>query len=466
MVLVFLVVDTKPNLMKHQFVTLVVLTIFGCIDPGTQLVAATPKLLHEEVVTKFSAANNGATPMWCYSAPLIVRDGEDVFVSIIETGEDVPPLCNTRWQLWKREESGWRVVLTERDYRQREPCPLAKLPGGELFLSANPSLTKPGTRYRACKPTVFRIQDAGKQMLAVTEEPRWSEVANFNDHSYRGFAADGARGELLLLNIDTKTSEQFVSFRDRRGAWQSRGKIVFPIRAAYPQVALRDRAAHVMAIGDIREPNKEWEEFKREVTKRKWDYVFRRLFYCYTSDILRAGFSKPIEIDSVEETAGHILNLDLHIDQDGAAHVLYLKKPQQHKFMRDRYFPREEMTSHLEYVVIRDGRVESRNTLAETPKKNVGYEPSYARFHVAPEGKLSVVIAGKWKETDKPDRDANVIVGIKPLEAARELPLEHPFRSFFIASPTGGCRPSTRIDLFGTADDIPNLRYASFEMQE
>ncbi len=39
-------------------------------------------------------------------------------------------------------------------------------------------------------------------------------------------------------------------------------------------------------------------------------------------------FSKRIEIDTVEKTAGHIRNLDLFVGAAGAAHLLYLKRPQ------------------------------------------------------------------------------------------------------------------------------------------
>ena len=67
------------------------------------------------------------------------------------------------------------------------------------------------------------------------------------DHSYRGFGADGATGELLLLNVNAKTAKYFLSHRDRDGKWNARGTIGFPIRGAYPQVALRNGAAHVLA---------------------------------------------------------------------------------------------------------------------------------------------------------------------------------------------------------------------------
>lgn len=45
----------------------------------------------EEDITTCLPPNNGAGPFWCYGSPLIVRIGDDVFVSAMETGENVPP---------------------------------------------------------------------------------------------------------------------------------------------------------------------------------------------------------------------------------------------------------------------------------------------------------------------------------------------------------------------------------------
>ena len=435
-----------------------------CTLPGN-VFGESPQVIREEIVTRFAAANNGAGPLWCYASPLLVRDGKEVYVSIIETGQDVPPLCNTRFQLWKRLDTSWRAIATEQSYRQREPCPLAFLPGRGLFVSTNPSLTEPGTRYRACLPTVFQLRDQPQGMLATRELPVWSERANFNDHSYRGFAADRTSGELLLLNIDTKTSEQFVSLRKSDATWIPRGKIVFPIRAAYPNVAIRDGAAHVMAIGDIREPVEQWQQLKREVLNREWDYVFRRLFYAWSADIREGTFGPPIEVDSVEQTGGHILNLDILVDQQGDAHLLYLKQPHQHAFLRDRYFPGQPMTKSLMYVVLTRGRVVERTTLAETPLSGEGFEPTYARFHVAPNEVVSVVLAGTLQSTSGTPEFVNLVQQIRPAKPAVKLELTHPFRTFFVNTPRGGSQPSRTLDLFGTSDDVPNLRYAEIELR-
>lgn len=421
----------------------------------------------EEIVTKPTPADNGAGPLWCYGSTVIARQADDVFLSVIETGKDVPPLCNTRWQLWHRSPDGWRVEQSENEYRQREPCPIALFRQGPVFLSVNPSIEPVGTKYGRCEPLVLEFDPANLSAGAKTHEPAWAEGTYFTDHSYRGFAADGANGELLLLNINAKTSAQFVSYRDSQGKWNAKGKIEFPIRACYPQVALRNGSAHAMAIGDIVEPVEEWRKLKFEKVKREWDYVFRRLFYTYSNNIGTSDFCTPIEVDTVEETGGHIQNLDLYIDEAGAAHLLYLKRPHQYEFIRDKYFPGQAMTARLEYAVVKEGKVVSTRTLAQTPAGPTGLEPSFGRFHVGSAGALYVIAAGTGIE--KSQRIFSNYIG--RIGAGGEQPaferieLKHPFHNFFTNTPRGGSAPSDVIDLFGTADDGPNLRYARIRIE-
>jgi hypothetical protein len=421
----------------------------------------------EEVVTRYTPANNGAGPLWCYGSTVIARQGGDVFLSVIETGEDVPLLCNTRWQLWHRSADGWKLAQAEKEFRQREPCPLAVFQEGPVFLSVNPSTEPAGTKYGPCNPLVLEFDPANPSAPAKTHKPAWADGSYFTDHSYRGFAADGANGELLLLNINAKTSEQFVSYRDSQGKWHSKGTITFPIRACYPQVALHGGSAHVMAIGDIVEPVDEWRKLKYEKLKRDWDYVFRRLFYTYTNNIRSTGFSAPIEIDTVEKTCGHISNLDLYIDNTGAAHLLYLKQPHQYEFIRDKYFPGEAMAVYLEHVTVKDGKVLSRQTLAERPAGPNGFEPSFGRFHISGEDELYVIAAGTSVENGQ--RTYGNFLGRIP--AGKDKPkferieLKHPFGNFFTNTPRGGSKPSDIIDIFGIANDNPNLRYARIHIE-
>jgi hypothetical protein len=429
----------------------------------------------EEVVATFAPANNGAGPLWCYGSTIIGRLGENVYLSVIETGKDVPPLCNTRWQLWRRgtplrgnpNADGWKLMQTEKEFRQREPCPIAVFEKGSFFLSVNPSIEPAGTQYGPCKPLVLEFDPQNFDVTPKMHEPIWADGSYFTDHSYRGFAADGDRGELLLLNINAKTGEQFVSYRDGRGRWHQKGKIKFPIRACYPQVALRDGSAHVLAIGDIVEPIEEWRKLKFEKLNRQWDYVFRRLFCTYTDNIRTTGFGEPIESDTVEKTCGHIQNLDLHVDSAGAAHLLYLKRPHQYEFIRDKYFPGEPMTAHLEYVVVKAGKVALHKTLVETSEGSSRLEPAFARFHVGPDEELYAIVAGT--EAGQKQRGFGNYIGRIRTGSGRSsfvrIDLRHPFHNFFTNTPRGGSKPSDIIDLFGTADDSPNLRYAQVRLQ-
>lgn len=421
----------------------------------------------EEIVTSYTSADNGAGPLWCYGSTVIARRGDDVYLSAIETGKDVPPLCNTRWQLWHRSSDGWRMEQSEKEYRQREPCPIGLFQRGSIFLSVNPSTEPVGTKYGRCEPLVLEFDPSNLSAGAKSLTPAWAEGSYFTDHSYRGFAADGTSGELLLLNINAKTSAQFVSYRDKAGQWRPKGKIEFPIRACYPQVALHNGAAHVMAIGDIVEPVEQWRKLKFETTKREWDYVFRRLFYTYTNNIRTSDFRTPIEIDSAEQTCGYIQNLDLYADPTGAAHLLYLKRPYQYDFIRDKYFPGQKMTASLEYVIVKDGKLVPRRTLAQTPDGPTGFEPSFGRFHVGSAGTLYIIAAGTSIEKNQ-RTFGNFLARIADANEPptfEQIKLQHPFHSFFTNTLRGGSAPSDVIDLFGTADDNPNLRYARIRIE-
>jgi hypothetical protein len=422
----------------------------------------------EEVVTSYAPANNGASPLWCFGSTVIARDGEEVFLSSIETGKDVPPLCNCRWQFWHRTAAGWKLIQSEQNYREREPCPIAVIPGGPVFLSANPSTKPPGTQYGECRPVVMKFDHKDPAAPPLKEEPAFADGTYFTDHSYRGFGADGVTGELLLLNVNAKTAKYFVSQRDRGGTWRERGTIGFPIRGAYPQVALRKGAAHVLAIGDIVEPNEEWRKLKEEKTKAKWDYVFRRLFYTYTPDIANKPFAEPLEVATVDSTGGSISNLDLFIDANGTAHLLYLKSPYANPIIREKYFPKAENNTYLEYTIIKDGKVTSRATLAEASKDSTPFTPGYARFHVGTGERLYVIAYGSMKDEAGKMVTGNFLAAVpsgsdKPV--FKRLNMKHPLSNYFTNTPRGGSKPGDVIDLHGVGTDSLNLRYARIRLK-
>lgn len=418
------------------------------------------RVITEETIATCEPPNNGAGPLWCYGAPLIARVGDEVYASVMETGAGVPPLCNTRPRLYrKRGNEDWQMLWTPPAFREREPCPLVTLPQGRLSLSVNTSATPPGTQYGKCEP---RLLEFSRNAPSIPKEhtPPFPQTATLTDHSYRGIAADSQRGEILLLHIDARTGEYHYALWKNDGRWDAPGVLSFPIRACYPQVALRNRSACVLAIGDIVEPVEEWRRYKREKTQREWDYVFRRLFFTWTPNVLSEPFSPPIEIDNVDATGGHISNLDLWLDRQGTAHLLY-QRQQTTPLLRERYFPTLPLRATLEHCALKEGRVVQRQTLMEGGEGlNTPY-PLYARLH-SPDGKrLLVVYAASHADGTRWN-------GFFPLLPRRgepqTLPLREPFSVFFTACERGGNSPSRILDLFGIAQEPSVLRYAGIDL--
>lgn len=439
----------------------------------------------EEIVTTYEPPNNGSGPLWCYGSPVIARDGDAVFCSVPETVAGAKPLCNTRWQLFMRRdgEAGFTRVQAGPGPAEREPCPMARLAGGRILLSVNPR-----TRYRetwntgeswACHPHLLQFDAGAPTRPPLALQPVWDQDYEFTEHSYRGIAADAGRGEILLLNIVGHEGQAW-SFMDGSGAWTRNGMIRFPLRACYPHVALVNRAACIMAVSDIVEPNLEWRDYKRRVTGNEWDYDFRQLYFTWTPDLTSTPFSPILTVASVDETCGHIRNLDLWIGPDGDAHLLWLERNVWHAFMRDAFFPGLPITVALKYARVRHGEVIARRTLAQCEEDSSRRQP--AQEHIFVPGRTAEVPMRGPRPTCgafhaiAPDQ-ALVIYHLSdeqgaagglyvepfppaPVRAPVRLPLAHPMHTFFTATPRNGTPASAVIDLFGVGAEPNTVRYA------
>jgi len=414
----------------------------------------------EEEVYDFVSPENGSGPLWSYGCTVIARSGVDVVVSQMETGVDVPKLCNTRWRLLRRGKDGWDCFAEAAGYRQREPCPLAILPGGRVYLNVNDSTQPPGTMYGACEPHMLQFTLGSDPGSPVKIVPEWAGIPSFSDHSYRGFATDPNTDQLLMFNIDNKTSVQHWCLLAADGKTVRNGTVTFPIRACYPQVALKRGAAHILAVGDIYEPVEEWREFKFQQTKRKWDYVFRILYYAWTPNIHGQDFNTPIEIANVDETAGHITNHDLWIAPDGAAYIVYSQRDVQSALMRDRFFPDKSTIDSLYLAVVKDGAVADRRMLMDGKD---GRQPDCARFHETPAGTVYLVMYVGGNEP------GNVLMQVYPPKKDAELvpiPFEKPFTSFCLTSERAGNRPSMIVDILGNRGRGDKLSYGQVALKE
>lgn len=442
----------------------------------------------EEPIYLYTDAKNGAPPFWCIGNSCIVRYGNDVFVSGLETLQNVKPLNNVHWLLFKREQNGWQLQRAD-EGRQREPCPLAVFSDGRLFLSTNPTLTEPGIYQGPANPHLLQFKTDDLSAPPVALQPVWDQNPGFREHSYRGIGVDGVNHEIAVFN-NYGYEEQYWAFLNRRGEWENRGTITYPVRRAYQNIALVNGVCHVHAQANIIEPNQKWSAWKKNypnwpawktaLYQRGWEYVFRQLFYYRNSGISHGQFGEPLEIENVDATAGYVRNLDLWIAPDGAAHLLYLKKTIDTPEMRDAFFPGLPLTTSLEYCIIAENQVLHRCTLVSGSEDLSDELPVEARLHESADGRLFMIYA--TENSMEQDCIGNYLVGANYLveiaggkcaSTPVRLPMQKPLMTFMTANKRNGCAPSDWIDLYGCdlrkwENDLPSqatLRYARIRLQ-
>jgi hypothetical protein len=444
-------------------------------------------LVAEETIDTVGNPRNGASPLWCYGSHIMVRARDTLYLSLLRPDEGVPVYCNTHWELWRRDNQGWNEMYRGGEALEREPCPIGLLGEGELVLSIQPKYApRPfgrgdGEYSWFCQPELLGIdlfETGDNDKVFSNFHPVFPVGSVFREHSYRGFGVDRVNREILLLVLEQTDEHYQPTYLSRDGIWHPLPLLKFPIRGCYPQVSLCDRKAHVLAIGDIVEPVDEWRQAKSEEFNREWDYVFRRLFYAWSPDLEADGFQTPVEIDSVDETAGYILNLDLHVDADDRAHVLYLKMPYQHAFMRDRWFPGEAMTVSLEYVALDKGQVVMRKTLRqglaeeELSDSQDTMRLNYGRLHPLPDGTLGVVYSGSWSGPDGGTESGLFLSRLATdgdVEETISLSGERPLTgAFFTNTPRGGSDVGNHLDLVGAFSDGDSfeMRYMGYEIKD
>ena len=414
----------------------------------------------EEEVYRYEPANNGAGPMWCSGSTCLVRIGENVFASGLETLAQRKPLNNCRWLLFQRGVNGWELQQSDPNGSTREPCPLVAFDDGRLFLSANPTLTPADQHAGPARPEILQFDSAHPKAPFQTILPQWDGEPPFSEHSYRSFAADGARGELILLqNIGYAHAEW--TFRDASSQSSACGKLVFPwgadyekpvpIRVCYPNVMLQDRAVYFCGVSDIVEPNLQWRAYKKQLTGRDWDYDFRRLFFTWTEDITKAKFHDWIEVASREKTCGWIFPCDLWVAADGIVHLLWTERALDTR-LREKFFPDAKQSLALNYATIRDGQVEGRRSLILAEEGRPGLTAGAARFHVTPDQRLWVICYVSGTGAGGKSVSENRLFEMLPDGTAGEpvsVPLKQPFTSFFTTTIRGGSPPSDTLDLLG-----------------
>ena len=416
----------------------------------------------EDDVYSLQSPDNGAGPMWSYGSSCLTRIGDRVFISAVESIAETKPLNNVRWRLLTRGAGGWDLVATGPG-RTREPCPLGCFQDGSLFLSDNPTLTRPDERAGPAQPQIFFLRASRLAAPPEALVPAWDGHPSFTEHSYRSFAADPKRKELILFQNIGYTHAEWT-FRDRAGNWSAHGKLKWPwgaeyptpepIRVCYPTIALKDHAVYFCGVSDIIEPYPEWREFKKGATGRDWDYDFRRLFFAWSDDIRTGQFHDWIEISSRDKTCGWLTPCDLWVAPDGAVHLLWTERALDVR-LRDKFFPGEKQTQALMYAVVRDGKVVLKRPLLIGGEGASGELPGDGRFQITPAGRVYVFCYVSGQTSDGRPVSENRVFEVHPDGTSGEaavVPLKHPFRKFYTATWRSGSPPSNLLDLYGACE--------------
>jgi hypothetical protein len=419
-----------------------------------------PVVEAEEDIYTYTNADNGAGPLWCHGSTCLVRIGDDVFASGLETLPNIKKLNNCRWTLYQRGKSGWQLQQVDETGRTREPSPMVGFPDGRLFLSANPTLAPVGTYGGPALPEILQFSARHANTPFERLLPVWDGDPAFTEHSYRSFAADGPGRELILLQNIGYTHAEW-SFRDRKGKWAAQGQLRWPdgaeyprpepIRVCYPNVALKNRAVHVCGVSDIVEPYPEWRAYKKQLTGNEWDYDFRRLFYTWTPDITREKFHAWVEVASRDKTCGWIMPGDLWLGPDGAAHLVWTERALDER-LRAKFFPEARQSHAVNYAVVREGKVVLRRTLIVAEEGKPGESGSCPRFQVTPDNRLFVIYYASGQGTDGKAVSENRLIEIHTggeVSAPVRVPFDKPFTSYFTATIRGGSPASKTLELLG-----------------
>ena len=339
---------------------------------------------------------NGAGPCWSRGNSPIIRVDSRVFVTHSKVHPERKPLNNTTLEIWEKSDGGeWRMVYEEPETFQREPCPIAYLGNGVLAVTVNVlaefHAPDEATEDTDCIPMLYLFDISGPLRKTSSIRLKWNrDDYIFWEHSYRGFAYDKVRGNLFLNNIEYGDEQFCYTLLDCKLATIRSGKLRFPARSCYHNIAMKDGETYLFAVRDIKEPNAAWRDYKRAVTGRQWDYDFRQIFLNYCADIETGDFEPSLLFCDRDATCGWTFPLDCCYDPNGDMLFMVSVQNVAQPFMRERFFPGLAPESALELYRFSKGKLISQTQLAVSAdtELSTGYS---GFFHTAANGEVYAI---------------------------------------------------------------------------
>lgn len=448
-----------------QWSTLLVSLIAGAFAALAWGQELAPTVEIEESVYSWVDSQNGSFPQWTYGSTILARVGEKLFFSATETIPNQIPLENCRWVLMQRTDQGWVVCQRDEQHRTREPSPICVFPDGRIFMSVNPAegpADKPAT---PAHPNILQFSADDPTAPPVELNPVFLEDAVFSNHSYRGFGCDPERKELLLVNVEGYRGQHW-SFRNAAGEWVNHGLVPFPsydsfkgplpIRYLYPQVVLRNGAAHVFTKGGLEDIDEARNKYRTE--KKIGIWLRPALGYCWSPDIATQPLSDWVPIVDVLAQAGEVWNCDLFVDAEGDCHILWWEASIDAR-LRPAFFADVPLTRALKHGVVRGGKMIFSQTLVEGGEGVGPVRPIWGQFHVTPDERLFVYYSQSCSGAGcEHPGTTNWLVEVTKTGHGAPVKLEvaHPLEMLFMtAKPNGGSPPSNTLEVVGRPAGMP-----------
>jgi len=401
---------------------------------------------------------NGSGPEWDRGNAHMIRVGDRVFITNAHVHADRLPFNHTTMELWEKKDGGpWRKVFEDDSGFQREPCPMAYLGGGLLAVTVNPTARSYAkdepSRVVESVPMMHILDVSGEVKKADTIRLQWDAAQHrFLDHSYRSMAADPQTGDLFLTNIDYNGEEEHLfTLLDKDMHCRKTGRLRFPQRSCYHNIAMKDGEVYLFAVQDIVEPNEEWKAYKRKMTGNEWDFDFRTIYLNYCPDIREGDFEPSQVVCHRENTCGWVANLDCCFDRNGDMLLLASQRNIAHAFMQEPFFPDTPLELCLEVFRYSHGRLVER-TVVDSTTEDEKHSEYGGYFHTAADGSVYLVWSKKTGCRDVGLGTGMYLSRTADLKAA-PVKLSDEFGMPFGCKTRLGAAPCDTIDCYWTRDN-------------